>query len=235
MAKLKHITDHTLADAVKKSTSISSLARILGLKGGGSLHVLKERIKDLDTSHFTGQAWNRGKTAATHDSLKKSGETYVKNLKSGKFIPSFLGKKLSKEHREKISSSHSDRSNLNGLVKTKWYSIHCPHMNLTVNVQGTWEYAYATWLNENQIPWRKDRNISFKWKRDDDDISHVYYPDFYLPSTDEYIEIKGFMWKDSSRGIDDERKLEDVRRCNPNIKLIVLMKKDLLSLGIKVK
>lgn len=61
-------TDEDLRSAVAASTSIAGVIRHLDLKVGGSVYVLmKERIAQLglDTSHFTGQAWNRGLSVTT--------------------------------------------------------------------------------------------------------------------------------------------------------------------------
>lgn len=52
-----------LRDAVEGSHSIAQVLEKLGLKpAGGNYANLKKNIRlfDLDTSHFTGQAWNRG-------------------------------------------------------------------------------------------------------------------------------------------------------------------------------
>ena len=46
-----------------------------------------------------------------------------------------------------------------------------------------------------------------------DSYSHYYYPDFYLPETDEYIEIKGW-WSES-----DKEKMKLVEKYNPNINI----------------
>lgn len=57
-------TEEEFIDAVKSSTSIRQVLNKLGLKeAGGNYSITKTRIKnlELDTSHFRGQAWNKGK------------------------------------------------------------------------------------------------------------------------------------------------------------------------------
>src|SRR5688572_27559549 len=58
-------TDAQLVEAVKKSTSIREVLRQLGCnpEGGGTNTRVRERIRslELDTSHFTGQGWRRGR------------------------------------------------------------------------------------------------------------------------------------------------------------------------------
>lgn len=56
-------TDKQLIEAVKQSKSVASVIKQLKLKpAGGNYMTINNKIKelDLDTSHFTGQGWNRG-------------------------------------------------------------------------------------------------------------------------------------------------------------------------------
>jgi hypothetical protein len=57
-------TEEEFIIAVKTSISIRQVLNKLGLKeAGGNYSITKTRIKNLglDTSHFKGQAWNKGK------------------------------------------------------------------------------------------------------------------------------------------------------------------------------
>jgi len=78
MGKPRTWTDKQLTNAVKKSFSYSSTLEKIGLRPtGGNYEQVKKYIKELelDTSHFTGQRWNRGKTFGSkvnlNDKLKK--------------------------------------------------------------------------------------------------------------------------------------------------------------------
>jgi len=54
-----------LANIVKESTSYRQVLQKLGLAmAGGNYKIIKKRIstQGLDTSHFTGQGWSKGKT-----------------------------------------------------------------------------------------------------------------------------------------------------------------------------
>lgn len=67
-----------LEPIVKESKSIAEVLRKLNLKeAGGNYKNMKKNIQlfELDTSHFTGQAWNKGKyfplgELTCHDSIK---------------------------------------------------------------------------------------------------------------------------------------------------------------------
>ena len=70
----KKYTQEQFIEAVKTSYSYAEVCRQIGLTPkGGNLRTVKGKIQklELDTSHFTGQRWNKGKTSETHPSIKK--------------------------------------------------------------------------------------------------------------------------------------------------------------------
>lgn len=79
-------TEEQFIEAVKSSFSCSEVCRKIGISPkGGNLRTVKNKILklNLDYSHFTGQRWNKGKTAKDNPSIKRlsNEEFYVK----GKF------------------------------------------------------------------------------------------------------------------------------------------------------
>lgn len=200
----------------------------LDLRGGTAYPRARELVQqfDIDATHFTGAGWSRGLNKQTHSSIAEAGrKTSVKM--TGK-----PGHPHTKESRRKMSNSASIRSSNNGPVRTKWHEVFCPYLNKPVKVQGTWERDYALWLNSKDISWVKDHTITFPWKKNENDIVRTYHPDFLLVDSGVHIEIKGFMWKDEQRGVDDERKLRLVQEQNPSLKLSILMKAELVSMGV---
>ncbi len=76
--KLFKYTEEQLRDAVKKSTSFRQVLLCLGVAPyGGNYAVLHKAIEyfQLNTAHFSGQAWNKGKKLAS----KKSLNDYLEN------------------------------------------------------------------------------------------------------------------------------------------------------------
>jgi 5-methylcytosine-specific restriction endonuclease McrA len=64
MAKSRNYTDEEFTKAVKESSSLRQVLSKLNLReAGGNYECAKSRIKNLnlDTSHFHGQAWSKGK------------------------------------------------------------------------------------------------------------------------------------------------------------------------------
>lgn len=56
-------------------------------------------------------------------------------------------------------------------------------------MDSTWEVELAKWLDENKIKWIRSRKINFKWI-DEEGYSRIYYPDFYLPEMNLYLDPK---------------------------------------------
>lgn len=90
----KNYTIPYLKAIVKKSKSIREVLSNLNMAtAGGNYQTIKKKIAEhnIDTSHFTGQAWNKGKTLGP----KRSVDEYLSNKKS---IQSWkLKKRLLKE------------------------------------------------------------------------------------------------------------------------------------------
>ena len=101
-------------------------------------------------------------------------------------------KKFSEEHKQKISKgirkaiiehpeSYSS-CNVNGRVKVFDYN--------GIKLDGKWEVEVAKYLDNNKILWKRpDVGIEYFWNGK----IHLYFPDFYLPEFDTYIEVKGLV------------------------------------------
>lgn len=90
--------------------------------------------------------------------------------------------------------------------KSKWFIVN------NIRVQGTWERDFALWLIENNIEWIRPKSIKYKMynkiKR--------YTPDFYLPTYNVFIEIKGYWW-----GNDKEKMSCVINQHNDKLFLII--------------
>lgn len=67
-----------LTPVVKECLSYAQLISKLGLKQSGGIHrMITMRIKeyDIDTSHFTGQLWSKGKTKENDERIRKQSFT----------------------------------------------------------------------------------------------------------------------------------------------------------------
>jgi hypothetical protein len=84
--KLRKYTERQLAEAAKNSTSLAqTLSKLHVAPYGGNYHVLKRALRhfNIDTSHFTGQLWNKGKNIGPKQPLQKylSNELQIQSCK----------------------------------------------------------------------------------------------------------------------------------------------------------
>jgi len=101
-------------------------------------------------------------------------------------------------------------NNVNGRVKKIDYN--------GIILTGNWEVVVAKLLDACGIDWKLcDVSFPYQWNSTD----HRYFPDFYLPEFDLYIEVKGFQHQPDR----DYSKWRSV-----NGRLIVLMGKDISPL-----
>jgi len=89
----------------------------------------------------------------------------------------------------------------------------------SILMRSSWVVKYAKYLDKNNIKWQ------YESKRFDLGNS-TYAPDFYLPKENKYIEIKGW-WRDNAK-----KKFRRFKRKYPEIKIEVLMRKDLQKLNL---
>ena len=91
--------------------------------------------------------------------------------------------RLSESMRKAVKNNPEsyNSSNINGRT---------PKINYNgVILDGSWEVLVANFLDKNQIYWEKPKNgFIYFWQGK----NHLYYPDFYLPELDLYIEVKGY-------------------------------------------
>lgn len=109
-------------------------------------------------------------------------------------------KNMSAENR-KIYSDSQKRAWAEGkfddvkVGRCKWYAIQTPSGQM--KVQGTWELKYAEFLLSNNINFYAHRGRILYI--DSDGEEHSYYPDFYLPDENRYIDIKAPYFYDTNR------------------------------------
>ena len=116
------------------------------------------------------------------------------------------------------SQLHCSRKccNLNNLMKPKWGKYK------GINMRSSWEIKYAKYLDKNNIKWLYESQTF-------DLGDSAYTPDFYLPKTNEYIEIKGYLTEKC------KNKLNKFSKEYSNINLKILQGKELNELGIEIE
>lgn len=135
-------------------------------------------------------AWNKGLTKETDERVRKSTETLKKHIADG--TTTYKGKKFTEEQKQRHSEimrravlEHKDSyssSNVCGRVKIQEYN--------GMKFHGKWEVEVAKWLDRNNIKFFRDEITPFEYFWNGK--IHLYFPDFYLPDFDVYIEVKGY-------------------------------------------
>ena len=129
-------------------------------------------------NHYTkAQRLGLPKPEVSEETRKKLSNAWKgrKHKEESKLKISESMKRVVREHPDSYSSC-----NVNGRVKIYEYN--------GVKLNGTWELDVAKYLDENNIKWeRPSIGFEYEWNGG----THTYYPDFYLPEFDKYIEVKG--------------------------------------------
>lgn len=154
-------------------------------------------------------AWNKGLSKKNDERLAKASLTLRTNLANGN-----AKKRNWSEEQKLLSSERAKKQKLGG---------YRPHPNRgeyynNVWFDSKWEVALAKEFDINSIKWERPK-VGFIWN----DSGQRYYPDFYLPEYEVYVEPKNeYLAK-----IQQEKLTETVKR--HNIKLIVITSKDNLT------
>lgn len=91
--------------------------------------------------------------------------------------------KLSRSMRQAVINNPDSYTSHNvcGRVKVEEYN--------GVKFHGKWEVVVASWLDFHRVKWlRNITPLNYFWNQ----RWHLYFPDFYLPDMDRYIEVKGY-------------------------------------------
>lgn len=128
--------------------------------------------------------WNKGLTKQTDARVAKGCETLRKHLNDGSVI--IKGHKHTEEAKQKISKA-ATLNNIKragtkaGRGKRGYYKgYYC---------QSSWELAYVIYNLDHNINFiRNKKYFNYIYE----DKQRHYFPDFYLPDIDTYIEVKGY-------------------------------------------
>ena len=139
---------------------------------------------------------------------------------------SICNKKIGQLNKYEYCQSHyllSDEyqiSMINRRLNHQTGFVFNEYQNKNVYLMSSIEFKYVEYLKRNNTIWIKPEPLKYFL----DDRQHLYFPDFYLPTTNEYIEIKGYMWPK------DKLKMKNVLINNPLINLKIIMGNDVKQL-----
>jgi hypothetical protein len=149
---------------------------------------------------------NENRILSAGNTGKKGKNSYTKALELGLPRPVMednTKKKISEaalsHNRTYWSEENRDKHSERMLLVVKQYPDSYNYDNVCRRVQrfeyageylhSSWEVLVAEYLDENKIEWeRKVRSFDYVWE----DKTRQYFPDFYLPKFDIYLEVKGY-------------------------------------------
>ena len=149
-------------------------------------HTKKELFENCNPKGVTGKKpenwvpWNKGKTKETDKLVLSNSKKVSEGYKSGRLTPSFLGKTHSNESKKLISEKL--KGNYNGKHRGDRQSYF-----KEIRMDSTWEVKVAEYLTENELGFEYGEKVF-------DLGDSTYRPDFFIPSENKYIEVKGY-WR----------------------------------------
>jgi len=188
--------------------------------GNGSSHLekIQKNFHEICESKRGKPSWNSGLTASTDERVAKSRETLKKRVEAGEFFQSRVGVPLKDSTKEKLSEARSrflnERGN-GGFKDVKWFKTIDSFGN-ECSLRGSWERDVAAWLDRQDIKWTRKFYVKYL----DENVNRTYSPDFFIPSDNAIIEVKGY-YSDK-----DKRKMQLVQEQHLNLIMKMIMKKE---------
>lgn len=149
--------------------------------------------------------------------------------------------KVSKTRKEMFIDGRLDRKKLGDQISNawkdgkfdgvrvgqcKWFDHIKPNGDL-IKVQGTWELAFVKWADQKNLIYTTHKG---RFNYSDGEKERQYYPDFFVEDWDCWVDIKN----DYHFNLQKD-KFNSILKSNPDLKLKILRKTDLISLGVELK
>jgi len=133
--------------------------------------------------------WNKNQTKETHSSVKKG----VEKRKEGNYSSWCKGKTKSSDPRLVKLSQRIGETIKRKIEQDEWHfytTISKPSEYKGIKFDSGWEIKFAVWLDSLLVEWiRTKDSFQYEWNGS----THRYFPDFYIPSLNVYVEIKGLI------------------------------------------
>lgn len=127
---------------------------------------------------------------------KKGGNQYTKG--TAKTLSAETRRKLGKSGRERIWNEEQRKKHSEAMkkaVRNNPESYSSSNRGRTrqqlvdgIKLQGQWEVDFYLWAKKQGLnPLRPEKSFTYEWNG-----TRQYFPDFYIPSMDLYVEVKGY-------------------------------------------
>jgi len=155
-------------------------------KSFGSSQALKLHVRYTHDGHeMKCKNWNKGKTSEEDERIKKGAKKLRERYSNGELSHPMLGKTHSNESKKLISEKALQSSHRRLVKSTRNYIKKDGDVVL---LDSSWEEVLASRLDYLNIEWT--RPTSGMTYLDKAGKTRTYYPDFYLPKFNVYIDPK---------------------------------------------
>lgn len=144
--------------------------------------VHEDKLKEFNESGLI--PWNKGLTADTDERIAKGHQTLMARYNSGELKGSWCGRHHTEEMKKHLSEAALKSTHQRICKKTLPYT---KTDGTIVNLDSSYERIVAEWLDKNGIDWIRPEPLNWV---DSNGITHHYFPDFYLPEKDIYLDPK---------------------------------------------
>ena len=190
----------------------------------------KEYMKLRMSQVCSDPGWRQRNSASKKGKINVGETNGMKSTEAREKASNSRKKMLENPAMKKVFSEGTKRAWAEGkfdnvkVGKCKWFT-HVKPGGETCKVQGTWELAFAKWMDENsqQYLTHKGRLQYFENGKE-----RFYYPDFQI-GENHFVEIKSDYFLSLQ-----PLKISLVRENNPHVKIELLTKNSLLEKGVRV-
>ena len=131
------------------------------------------------------EIWNKGLTAESDERVAKASKSFSDGVKSGRIILPYKDKPREDSTKKKISETLLNNENCKHPGSLTFNHIK-PNGEI-INLQSSYEKLVAEILDKLNIDWIRPKSMFYF---DMDGKRRRYFPDFYLPKYDLYLDPK---------------------------------------------
>lgn len=149
-------------------------------------------LLSLDEERFRSRKFNCSKAAKQYNEKQRKNNPLPKIERTcvicnASFEPKYRHNqvKTCKKDCQRILRSKLTRENPNCGGETNYK--HYSYQNITMD--SAWEVEIAQWMDAHNVKWTRSRKMMFYWT-DETGAKRRYYPDFYLPDFNVYLDPK---------------------------------------------
>jgi hypothetical protein len=167
--------------------------------------------------------WAKKNPEVSENNIKRASAAWMLKTNVIKRYCSVCKKLICKENKSGLCKKHFEESDNKSeyVARRKNYvrkKVFNRWSQTEVQLLSSLEIRFYEKLEKTGTRWLKPPHINYNTP---DGVSHRYFPDFHLPDTNEYIEIKGYYWPS------DKIKMDLVQKQHSTLNIKILFSEDI--------